>query len=98
MLYLIKRLWFKTVFVQRIFFFYFYRFFPLLLHSEGQRLIEEWLEARRKEGRGVFWVRWWNLSQEFFQIVRSRQVISEEGLKGLLIHNLYSVKESSFFF
>ena len=39
----------QNSFRSKDFFLYFYRFFPLLLHSEGQRLIEEWLEARRKK-------------------------------------------------
>ena len=77
------------------FFIYFYRFFPLLLHSEGQRLMEEWIDFKRKEGKGTFWVRWWHLSQEFFKVLQKKHIISEEGLKGLLIHYLQSVKESS---
>lgn len=80
------------------FFIYFYRFFPLLLHSEGQRLMEEWIDFKRKEGKGVFWIRWWHLSQEFFKILKEKQIISEEGLKGLLIQELHTIKQSSLSF
>ena len=89
----------KDIFVQNNahsldFFLYFYRFLPLLFHPEGLNLMEEWLHSRKLK-TGAIWTRWWDLSREFFSIIREKKIISEEGLKGIVLSELHSLSESA---
>ena len=89
----------KEVFIQnsahsRNFFLYFYRFLPLLLHPEGLNLMEEWLCSRKSKPEAI-WMRWWELSQEFFPIIKKKNIISEEGLNGIVLSELHSLPVSA---
>lgn len=84
----------KEVFIQnssrsKDFFLYFYRFFPLLLHSEGPDVMKEWLESR---GKKVCWTRWWDLSQEFFSLLSDQNRLPEKCLKAVLTEQLQLVE------
>ena len=75
------------------FFLYFHCFLPLLIHPEGSALMEDWINSKKKS-KGSVWMHWWNLSQEFFLIVNEKKIISEQGLKSILTHNLHSLTSS----
>ena len=89
----IRTLLFKTASDPKDFFLYFYRFFPLLLHPEGPNLMKEWLESRSKR---VCWTRWWDLSREFFSVLRDKNILPEKCLKAVLTERLPSVKSLPF--
>ena len=72
------------------FFPYFYHFLPLLAHPEGVPLMEEWMKAKKRD-RASIWTHWWNISREFFQFVNKKKILSEEGLKRILVYDLQSL-------
>ena len=56
--------------------------------------MQEWLHFRKSK-IGAVWIRWWNLSQEFFPIIRKKKIISEEGLKGIVLSEMHLLPEST---
>ena len=70
----------------RDFLFYFYRYLPLHLHPEGERLMEECLQSRNS-----LWTRYWDLSKNFFALVRTKQVIAPGGLPAFVHSQIASL-------
>ena len=85
----------KDPFVQnsarsRDFLFYFYRYLPLHLHPEGERLMEECLKKRDS-----LWTRYWSLSKSFFAYMRKKRVIAPGGLPAFVHSQIASLPEAA---
>ena len=76
------------------FFLYFYQFLHLLLHPEGEDLMEEWRRARKIKRRSLG-LRFWDLSREFFSVLREKHLLPEKGLSGFLIHQIPALSPSA---
>ena len=88
-----KEKWRQNLHNSQSFLAFFNSFLPLLWHGESPRLIEEWLKAKQKS---ALWKSWISLSQDFFLLLKKRQLLPESGKKALLLHHLPLARELNF--
>ena len=88
-----KESWIKNLQNSKSFFEFFSSFLVVFLHKENLKAFEEWLESCK---RNLFWKNWFQLSQAFFEFLETKQMLSESGVKSLLLYHLSSANQLSF--
>jgi len=87
--------WIKNLKNPSRFFDFFNAFLPLLFHPEGHSLFKEWVEKKQKH-KSNFFHSFLDLSQNFFEVLKSKKIIHESALKALLFNHLPSLNHLNF--
>ena len=82
-----KEDWIKNLSHSKSFFEFFNSFLIVFLHRDSLKAFEEWLKAYKKN---LFWKKWFQLSQKFFESLTVRKILNESAVKSLLLYNLSS--------
>ena len=85
--------WIKNLQNSKSFFEFWNSFLVVFLHQENLKAVEEWLESH---SGNLFWKKWFQLSQKFFQFLKSKKMLNESGVKSLLLHKLSSADKLLF--
>lgn len=89
-----KEKWIRNLHNSENFFKFFNDFFVIFLHKENTRLFSEWFAELKN--KFVIWKSWFELGQNFFYFLKSKNLFHESGLKAFLNNHL-SLKNESFF-
>ncbi len=88
-----KKPGFENLQNSKSFFKFFNIFFSVLSHQEKSDLFAEWFDSRTQP---VPWRPWFNLSQEFFSVLKSKAILHESGAKALLSSHLPALHQLPF--
>ena len=86
--------WVRNLSSSTDFFQYFNLFLPILSHPESPSLIEEWINQKNNTAKKR-WKHWYELSQDFFSILKQKKWLHKEGIQGLLLNGLSSQHSTS---
>ncbi|MCY4321918.1 MAG: PD-(D/E)XK nuclease family protein [Bdellovibrionaceae bacterium] len=79
--------WIKNLKNSKNFLDFFNNFLIILIDKENLKYFEEWLD----ENKNLFLKNWFNLSKRFFEFLERKKVLSESGLKFILLNNLSAI-------
>ena len=88
-----KSPWVKNLKNSKTFLSFFNRVLPMLIHPEHSKLFLEWCYGKQNLG---LWKMWFELCQSFFQLLKTKRILNELGVKAILFNSLPSLETLSF--